>query len=74
MLMTLLTGCGTPGSNYVPCPAPPIVEYSPEFNAKLSEQIREICKDPKYKENCRALRDAFLLREQIRACDKDKDK
>lgn len=73
MLMTLLTGCGTPGSNSVPCPAPPIVEYSPEFNAKLSEEIREICNDPKYEELCRALRDCYLLRIQIKSCE-DKDK
>ena len=67
-LTILLTGCGTPGSNKVPCPAPPLVEYSTEFNNALSDQIRSICSDPKYKETCRALRDAYLLREQIRSC------
>ena len=69
MLMILLTGCGTTGSSDVPCPAPPIVEYSPEFNAALAEQIRELCDNENYKETCRALRDGFLLREQIRACE-----
>lgn len=68
MLMTLLTGCGTPGSNSVPCPAPPIVEYLPEFNAKLSDQIREICNDCRYKELCQVLRDCYLLRLQIKSC------
>ena len=68
-LTILLTGCGTPGSNKVPCPAPPLVEYSTEFNNALSDQIRSICSDPKYKEACRALKDCYLLRQQIKACE-----
>jgi len=48
------------------------VIYSPAFNAALAEQIRELCKDPKYHEACRALQDCWLLRRQIKACEEAK--
>lgn len=70
-LMGLLIGCGTKASS-VPCPTPAIPTYSKEFNARLSEQIRIICKDPNTQEACRVLHDCYLLRVKIGACKEKK--
>ena len=68
VLLILPTGCAKKVSSA--CPAPAIVEYSRDFNQALADQIERICTDPATAQACRALKDCFVTRAQIKACGK----
>lgn len=58
---SLLTGCGT--AAVYSCP--PIVAYSPEFNARLADELEAM---PAGTAVERAILDYAALRDQLRAC------
>ncbi len=72
--MTLLTGCGTTVyKTQVEVYCPTLIEYPVEFNNGLADELEAIPEE-QIKNTTEALSDYVALRDEIRACIKQRDK
>jgi hypothetical protein len=62
---SLLAACATAGSEPSIAICPPIVEYSPEFQARAADELKRLLDDSAVVE---MLSDYAVMREQARAC------
>jgi hypothetical protein len=67
-LTVTLSSCGHDTAPQIACPAPNIVDYNQEFNDNLADQIDRVCGSGENRELCQALRDAYVVRRKIKAC------
>ncbi|HET7409789.1 MAG TPA: hypothetical protein VFJ13_06285 [Paracoccaceae bacterium] len=59
-----LASCATAGSELVVAVSPPVVEYSPEFQARAADELALLPEDSAIAE---MLSDYAVMREQVRA-------
>lgn len=65
IVMSLLSGCATGGSEQRVVVCPPVVEYSREFQARVADELGLL---PEGSEIAEMLADYAVMRDQVRAC------